>query len=449
MKKSLPFLSIMMLLCAEYAYSQPFSYTAISKYEFKVNNRTAYHLVASMGGQSRWIMAGGSAVFNTYDVKRNRPLQAQYRLRDYQNRKNVLEDRLRNLVGVQLTADLLKGLAKGYNIYRTNDALDRFLGNVIISFIYEAYKRDHKKKVEGLLKRYAYNELVYEASNGAQNIFSSYFAPQYGIESDLRKSKFYQRAYSGIIMMDGSLIASKPHLNDYWGDDNNKTAYSIGASVMISPEFRWSRRGKWCSRFYLTGLYEQVTANLRGDHHYFVGAPYITDAQQDFYLLNNTEDIDLALHQWGAGIKLNTFAGSRFFFDIGAGYLIQSKANLHFAEDDKKPYFADGVSLANENVKSVATPHKDLFNTPYASIGLGYQFGASNFHKRAAGRGLYFYANAMAYQPNWHTGENYHLFTANTTDPTAQEFAPQEVPFPARTDDKFFYTIKIGLGLSF
>lgn len=215
-----------------------------------------------------------------------------------------------------------------------------------------------------------------------------------------QQSKYYNRRYNRrfvprppAFILAGSIPLYKSRINEHWKG---------GLSGEIKAEFLViGNRGRYPNfGLYANAAYSAYRYNLPfSDRQYYLGHEFVNRGVPNaIYPINRqvpeeektSKTIGLSEKSVNLGVSLKTFFKGGVFLDVGAGYKLNRKVTLEFAEDFV--YLTNGHRINNYSFKEVADvshqPYLFNYKDTYVDFGIGKIFQGKNtpIHIKLAGK---------------------------------------------------------------
>lgn len=204
-------------------------------------------------------------------------------------------------------------------------------------------------------------------------------------------------------------------------------------------DINWGN-GSFYSGLYIGVSYDHYVHDLLNDQkNVYVGAAYVDNPTEDFYLIRSEKETTLRTNHFSANVMLHNYLFNGFFIDVGAGFNLYQTTTLHFNKKDKKgdeiTHLGNGVELSNTNYRDVVD--FDEQSPWYGIIRLGYKL-----HELGQKKALdvTFFVSSKLQNRNLLPSNDFELYE-QLNDDSFQKISITE-------EEEFFYQISFGVGLS-
>jgi len=258
-------------------------------------------------------------------------------------------------------------------------------------------------------------------------IFSSQFQTNSYTNSFKEQTVYYDLpSYTPRFVLGVYWPSTYPDISNEWHTKGISGRFGLNMGIKITPEIKFSSDIR--SRFLLDLNYQRMGYVPNKNLNYFAGKPYINSSlNQEYFLLNNTENISFMINELSAGLLLTNYIGPTFSLDFGAGVKALMKNYIKFDQEEVAITGRD-YNLINDKITNVISFKSNY--TPYITTRI--TMGSNNL-KGFVGYTLF--TNNMNDQFN-------SIYVGNSNDPTDQGF---EINLADFQDRKINYHFNFGV----
>lgn len=445
-------LSLAMIVLPLDLHAQIIKISSINKYEFKITNRTEFTIGFMIGSKSFQYSKDKNSSLQPYtsksfaksDFDSNSTIRFYYSEYDYSKAKNSILSEAQSYFLFNVSRKILheaftKSISQKISKKRTTSSILDYLGTYTLN-------RVAKDKINTLLHdcfiRFLANEKLYQASQYQESEFYNEELAPKNLFDIISKNKSSKKSINPLLTTSVIFPLFKTSPSEFNKHKGSTFSISLGASLAISPEWKWSKKSESYSRLYLKGDFDNYVHDFRdtGDS-LFVGRQYANSRLgRNFYSLLTIEGAFMTLRYFGLGAVLRTTVRDGTFFDFGAGYRLSTGGIIRFTKkfNDGESYLEDGATLDGGKQRNVVSGQKNI----YAIINFGLRMGR-NKKPGSPLSGGYILFSLRAFQNTLTHGGNHHIYTK-----VSQTGDFERIPV-TRNGNNIMFSGSVGIGYAF